>query len=232
MSPDTAPSSRPPHEDATAELHGPRSVHWRALLSTVACVAYPFLVYWVLAQRRPWLGLALTLAASLGLCVSLPGPRTRVIAAIVVLAIAAAAVTFGDPSSLLFLPPLGVNLALAWFFGRTLAPGREALITRFARLERGEPEPEVLAYTRRLTWVWVVFFLLMAATSAALALSGAHAAWVGFTAVGNYLCVVALFALEFAYRRWRFPRDEHRTDPISPWQQVALFRAALRERAR
>ncbi len=71
-----------------------------------------------------------------------------------------------------------------------------------------------------------LFFLLMAAVSTALAVSGAHAAWVWFTAVGNYLCVAALFAVEYAYRRRRFPRDDH----VSPRQQMALLRAALRER--
>jgi uncharacterized membrane protein len=232
MSPDIAPSSRSPDEGAIAVPRGARNVRWRAVLSVVACVAYPFLVYWVLAQRRPWLGLALTLAALLGLCASLPQLRMRVMAALLVLALAAAAVAFADPSSLLFLPPLSVNLGLAWFFGRTLAPGREALITRFARLERSEPQPDKLTYARRLTWVWTMFFLLMAAISAVLAASGAHAAWMWFTAVGNYLCVAALFALEYAYRRRRFPRDDHRSGQISPRQQMDLLRAALRERAR
>jgi hypothetical protein len=130
--------------------------------------------------------------------------------------------------AMLFLPPVCVNLGLAWFFGRTLAPGREALITRFARLERREPEPRILIYTRRLTWVWVVFFLFMAAVSVALAASGAREAWVWFTAVGNYLCVAALFAIEYGYRRWRFPRNDH----VSPRQQLLMMRAALRNQRR
>jgi len=129
---------------------------------------------------------------------------------------------------LLFLPPVGVNLGLAWFFGRTLAPGREALITRFARLEHGQPDPRLLAYTHRLTWVWTVFFLVMAMVSVALAASGVREAWVWFTAVGNYLCVAALFAIEHAYRRWRFPHN----DSVSPWQQILMMRAALWNRRR
>ena len=191
-------------------------------------MAYPFLVYWVLTQRHPWLGLSLTLAALLGLCTCLPRGWMRVVAVPAVLALAAAVAAFAEPSSLLFLPPLAVNLGLAWFFGRTLVPGREALITRFARLEKSELEPAVVNYTRRLTWVWVGFFLLMATVSASLAAFGAHAAWAWFTAVGNYLCVAALFALEFAYRRRRFPRDDH----VSPREQIALLRAAMRQRDR
>jgi uncharacterized membrane protein len=125
---------------------------------------------------------------------------------------------------LFFLPPVCVNLGLAWFFGHTLTPGRVALITRFARLEHRQPDPRKMTYTRRLTWVWVMFFLFMAMISVALAASGAHEAWVWFTAVGNYLCVAALFAIEYGYRRWRFPHE----DRTSLWRHILMMRAALR----
>ena len=81
----------------------------------------------------------------------------------------AVTLAFASPTTLLFLPPVCVNLGLAWFFGRTLAPGREALITRFARLEHPQPDIQRMAYTRRLTGIWAAFFLLMAAVSTALA---------------------------------------------------------------
>ena len=88
--------------------------------------------------------------------------------------------------------------------------------------------PALLAYTRRLTCIWAAFFLAMAATSAALSASGAHEAWVWFTAVGNYLCVVALFAIEYVYRRRRFPHHA----AVSPRQQIQMLRAALRNQRR
>ena len=236
MSPGIARSSSPSGEGATAiepallraHRHARRRVPWGALLTFTAGVAYPILVYWVVARQQPSLGLVLPLVALVGLCLCLPHRRTRVAAILGVLALAAAAIAFASPSSLFFLPPLAVNLGLAGFFGRTLASGREALITRFARLEQDDPEASVVAYTRRLTLVWVVFFLVMAAVSAFLALLGAHWAWVWFTAVGNYLCVAALFAIEYWYRRWRFPR----TDYVSPRQQIMMVRAALRDRGR
>jgi len=189
MSPDIGPSSVPPPAGEPASDSGPQQGSRPGVVTTLsvaAAVAYPFLAFWLPAQRVPGLGL------------------------------------------LLFLPPVGVNLGLAWFFGRTLKSGREALITRFARLERGEPEPRIMTYTRRLTWVWVVFFLIMAAISVALAASGAREAWVWFTAIGNYLCVAALFAIEYGYRRWRLPRKDH----VSPRQQLLMMRAALRDQHR
>jgi len=51
---------------------------------------------------------------------------------------------------------------LAVFFGRTLRAGNEALITRIARV--GEPAlpAHLVRYTRRLTAVWVAYFVLAA----------------------------------------------------------------------
>ncbi|MEJ6022741.1 hypothetical protein [Ramlibacter sp. PS4R-6] len=51
---------------------------------------------------------------------------------------------------------------LAFFFGRTLRPGAMPLIERIARV--GDPHmPEPLRrYTRRLTAVWVAYFVLAA----------------------------------------------------------------------
>jgi uncharacterized membrane protein len=222
MSPDIEPSSTSPRASAPESDRIPM----RTLLSGAACVAYPFLVYWVLGQRQPWFGPMLTLAALLALCACLPGRRARAVAVFSVLALVALSLVLATPSTLLYLPPICVNLGLAWLFGRTLAPGQQPLITRFARLEQAEPGPAVLAYTRRLTCVWVGFFLVMATLSVILATLGLREAWMWFTAVGNYLCVAALFAIEYAWRRRRFPRSEH----VSPARQVALLRAALRDR--
>lgn len=236
MSPGTGPSSISPAEgallpDSGAKRFGGRGGTirgWRAWLAVASGVVYPLLVYWVLAQRHRWLGLLLTLAALLGLCTCLPRRRLQVGAIASTFALAALAVAFASPSWLLFLPPVCVNLGLAWFFGHTLAPGREALVTRFARLEHGQFDPQVVVYTRRLTGVWTLFFLAMAIVSVALAVSGAREAWVWFTAAGNYLCVGALFAIEYGYRRRRFSRDDH----VSPLQHLSMLRSAFSNRRR
>jgi uncharacterized membrane protein len=229
MSPDTGPCSRSTSPGERVPDSGPESLEllpdWRTALAAVAGLAYPFLVYWVLAGQHPWLGLLITLVALLGLCMCLRGAWARCVAIVGTFALAAVTLAFSSPTILLFLPPVCVNLGLAWFFGRTLAPGREALITRFARLEHPQPDIQRMAYTRRLTGIWAAFFLLMAAVSTALAASGAHEAWVWFTAVGNYICVAALFALEYVFRRRTFRSD----DRVSTRQQIRMLRDALRD---
>ncbi|HZY15735.1 MAG TPA: hypothetical protein VFE74_03855, partial [Ramlibacter sp.] len=54
---------------------------------------------------------------------------------------------------------------LAWFFGRTLRAGQEALITRIARVSDPDLPPALRRYTRRLTALWCGWFVLAALAS-------------------------------------------------------------------
>jgi len=147
-----------------------------------------------------------------------------VIAAAVLLA-AGSAAAIARP--LVFLPPVALNLGLAFAFGRTLRHGREPLISTFARLERGTLEPDLAAYTRSLTVGWVGFFVGAAALSAALAFATPFAVWGGFVAVGNPFAVAAFFLGEFAFRKRRFPQYRH----ASPLALARLVAARWRSSA-
>ena len=105
------------------------------------------------------------------------------------------------------LPPVLIDLALCWLFGRTLRRGAEPLITSFARHARGgDLPPELRGYTRRVTLAWTLLFAAMAAVAAWLAVSGPLRAWSLFVYVGSPTLVAALFLGEFAWRRVRFRR--------------------------
>lgn len=125
--------------------------------------------------------------------------------------IGAAAVAWASPPVewLLFVPPIVINLGLAWLFGRTLVRGRVPLIARFAIMEQGTLSAELVTYTRTLTWLWTLLFIAAAAVSLALGLSGHRDAWSLFTNFLNYVLVAALFLGEFVYRRLRFRNYRH-----------------------
>ncbi len=129
---------------------------------------------------------------------------------------------------LLFVFPLAINVALAVAFARTLREGREPLISVFARAERGRLEPDLVRYTRRLTRVWVVFFLVVATAIALLAVAAPPPALVAFIAIGNPLLVVALFVGEYAFRRRRYAHYRH----ASPLALAAIVYAYLRRTTR
>jgi uncharacterized membrane protein len=114
---------------------------------------------------------------------------------------------------LLRVPPVVIYPALAAWFGKTLLPGEEPLISWFASLERGELEPELARYTRRLTAVWCAFFAAMAVLSAALALLADAETWSLYTNGVNYALMALLFVGEYVYRRVRYSHYRHASFP-------------------
>jgi uncharacterized membrane protein len=181
------------------------SVVWRAL-GVALLVAYPATAHF--ARPATAVALLATLAAYLAASLFIRHP-VRWLAPL-----AAASLFFVElPGGqwLLYLPPVAINLALCWLFGRTLVRGRTPLIARFALMEQGTLTEELAVYTRRLTWIWTLLFAGAAAASLLLALSGSRDAWSLFTNLVNYLLVAALFLGEFVYRRLRFPRYRHQS---------------------
>ncbi|MGH8738032.1 MAG: hypothetical protein ACREVC_11800, partial [Burkholderiales bacterium] len=106
---------------------------------------------------------------------------------------------------LVTLPPVLIDLALCWLFGRTLRSGAEPLVTSFARHAHGGVlPPDLPAYTRRVTLAWALLFAAMAGVAAGLAAFGPLRAWSLFVYAGSPALVAALFLGEFAWRRVRF----------------------------
>ena len=123
----------------------------------------------------------------------------------------------------LYAPPVLFNLTLAAVFGVSLRAGAEPFIGRIARLERGEPLDHRLgAYTRRLTVVWTVFFVSMAAVSVVLAAAAPLQIWSYFANGLAYVLIGALFLGEWLYRRVRLNQYRH----APPWELVRIVARA------
>jgi uncharacterized membrane protein len=125
----------------------------------------------------------------------------------------------GSPLPLM-LPPVLIPAAVGWMFARTLLPGHTPLIERLARGFHAplDPPPEIIVYTRSVTWAWVWLLAAMACTNALLIVNGvldllgrappwpaspAFFAW--FSSTGTYLLIGGMFIVEFAVRVWCFP---------------------------
>jgi len=114
------------------------------------------------------------------------------------------------PQILLFAPPVAINAALAAFFGASLRPGREPVISLFARLEQGGSLPPDLArHARTVTWLWTLLLAGMAVTALALAALAPLDVWSLFANVVAYVLIAALFVGEYLYRRVRFRHYRH-----------------------
>ena len=103
----------------------------------------------------------------------------------------------------LALPHAMAYIGLLAFFGASLAPGREAVITRLARKIRGPLPKTVERYTRRVTLAWCGFFVLQLLGSLALLRFAPPAVWSLFVNVLNLPLVIAMFGAEYAYRQYR-----------------------------
>jgi uncharacterized membrane protein len=206
---------------AASNLPAGASLAWRAA-GAALLVAYPLTVHF--ATPRVALALLAALAAFVAASFFVPHAVRWLAPPLAGIALFAAS----PPAHwLLYVPPVLVNLALCWLFGRTLVHARTPLIARFAALEQGVLSAELAAYARVLTWLWTLLFAGAAIASAALALSGERDAWSWFTNFLNYALVAALFLGELAYRRVRFRAYRH----ASPLELVRnVRRAGLYER--
>jgi uncharacterized membrane protein len=108
-----------------------------------------------------------------------------------------------------FLEHIAMFLALAGWFGASLRPGREALVTRFARLVEGPLSPAGLAYTRGVTLAWAVFSATVAGASVLLYFLAPLALWSVFANLLTLPLVGAMFVAEFLVRIRVCPELSH-----------------------
>lgn len=104
-----------------------------------------------------------------------------------------------DIGPLLRWLPVAALVALAVFFGRTLAPGRMPLIERIARVGLPDMPAALRQYTRGLTALWCAWFVL-----GALALAWLQPG-VGLGSVLAWAGTVAFFVGEYLLRPFIFP---------------------------
>jgi len=190
-------------------------VRWRQLVWGVTLVAYALLVHYSnLGRAPPVLGAFLALAPLLLLFVTgLKRLHGRVLA-LPLLAVSVLLWRLWPQIERHFdwiylCQQCALYAALAAAFGRTLLPGQVPLCTHWATLVHGPLPTETLRYTRAVTWVWAVFFTLVAVATVLLYVLVRRSVWSLFV---NFLVmpgVVLLFATEFLWRRRSLPNAQH-----------------------
>ena len=121
-----------------------------------------------------------------------------------------------QPAIILGLPHLVTNLFLLWFFARTLKVGRTSLITAIALRVHGSLTPDIALYTRHVTWLWCLFFILQLLLSVGLYTFTTLPVWSTFINVLNGPLIALMFVCEYTYRVLRY-RD-HRSSIFSGLQ--------------
>ena len=196
-------------------------------------LAYPVLAHAAIASRS--VVLAVAAIAALSAAALLPalmrGRRGAWIAAAIVALACWRLFQAPIPELPLYAPPVLLPAFMGWVFGQTLLAGRTPLIAQLIQYlhESGdtEPEPGVWSYARRLTQIWTALFIAIATLNLVLGaiaepdgllLAGGlnppvtvpQEWWSLFANLIGYCLVAALFVIEYAWRRRRFPNQPYR----------------------
>jgi uncharacterized membrane protein len=116
----------------------------------------------------------------------------------------------------LYIPPIIIPLLLFSVFFRSLQPNETPMTTRIGETIHGSFSPDMRNYSRQVTVLWCVFFILLTLWSAMLPIYASDEIWSLFTSFINYLLVALLFVAEYFYRKWRFRTFNH----LSFWQYM------------
>ena len=192
---------------------------WRALAVALALAGYALLshVLMVVAADRPWAILALLGPLLLGVSTvalqqrHLPSVLACMVAASGLWAYVSAHESLHRIEHLYVLQHVGIHLALGFLVGATLRPGATPLVSAFALRVHRVITPELMRYTRRVTWAWSLYFAAMVALSLVLF---AAAPWWWWSAFANLLTPVAavtLFVGEYLLRYRLHPEFERIT---------------------
>jgi uncharacterized membrane protein len=130
---------------------------------------------------------------------------------------------------LFFIQHLGINLALAALFGRTLSGPGEPLATRLARIvHNGVLSERQLRYTRQVTRAWTLFFLANAAVSALLYALAPVALWSFYANILTGPLVGLMFVAEHLLRMRVLPPEERPSiaEVVRVWRLNASARGS------
>ncbi len=186
------------------------------IITASLILAYPLVLHvFVVKNAAGWLGIALALLPVVGfiLWCAKQSRHPLIVAAVVALiafiAWAAWTAEWIDFSAAYYLPHVLFNLALMVLFGHTLLPGREPLITLFARRVHGTVPPEIVTYTVQVTWLWTLFFAATALLSFLLYQFAPLPVWSVFANVLSIPLVILVFVGEYIFRLYHIRNFPH-----------------------
>lgn len=161
-------------------------------------LVYPVVVYLSLGHLEPrWLALLL-----LGLAgVRLGFSRTSATWGMAAIALALALFAWFSNGLLpIKLYPVAVNAFMLMAFATTLVYPPSA-VERLARLREPDLPDSAIAYTRKVTYVWCVFFLLNGSMALILTIWGSDAQWTLYNGALSYVIMGAIALIEWLVRQ-------------------------------
>jgi len=181
-----------------------------AVLQIILAIIYPLVVYLGLSVMEPR-QVAFGMGGLLVLRLLVVSPSRLVaytqtfwLPVIAVASMVALTAASNHPFGLL-LTPVAINMGLLGVFASSFFQ-KETTVERLAKIQVPDLPESELAYCRRVTIVWCVFFVLNGSTALALSLFSDIAVWTFYTGIVSYVLMGTLFTVEYIYRQWRYRR--------------------------
>ncbi|WP_312626915.1 hypothetical protein [Scandinavium sp.] len=185
-------------------MSGFRSLPLMRLATGTIVLAWPLLVGFGLAHNGlHWLlpVMAVLLLLRLFQVRKQAGPMRRVLQSVALAGIAlCVASSMLKAHQLLLFYPVVVNLVMLAVFGGSLWSAMP-LVERLARLREPNLPPEGVRYTRQVTRIWCLFFIVNGSVALFTALHGDMRLWTAWNGVIAYLLMGILMAGEWLVRR-------------------------------
>ena len=182
-----------------------------SLFVSALWIAYPLLVLVGLQYFEPWIFGALLLGLIIlrqrhhaaTLLRGLSGVQWVALGAMVLVALS---VIGTNSETLLRLYPGAANAAMLVVFGYSLVRP-PSLVERFARLKQENLSPAAIAYTRRVTQAWCLYFLGNGILAVWTAVMASRAVWALYNGLIAYVLMGALFGGEWLLRKHLLQED-------------------------
>ena len=181
------------------------------ILGWLVVLAWPLLVWFSLTSGQRWLLpilaclFLLRLLALWGQAGSLQQASKWIALAGVLLSVASLLL---NNLALLMWYPVVVNAVMLMLFAGSLWTS-QPLIERLARLREAHLPPKAIIYTRKVTCVWSLFFVLNGSIAAATCLAENFQWWLWWNGLISYLLIGTLMACEWLLRQ--HVRKKHET---------------------
>jgi uncharacterized membrane protein len=163
-------------------------------------MGYPLLVYLAIDNGVSWL--FSILFGVLFIRRAMAGGKQALMFALLAALLLGGAILFQEISAKMI--PVLVHISMFTVFYGSLHSDT-SIIERFARLDFPEMPPEIVAYTRKVTYVWSVFFAVNILLCSALALWADDSLWTLYNGGIIYLLLGLMMISEYLWRRIRYP---------------------------
>lgn len=162
-------------------------------------LCYPFMIYWGLQFYEAKLLLPVLLILLGMRWVAISGRSERYVIVATLVGVASVVLFYDEQLGLKFYPVM-MSLGFLVLFGSSLFSS-VSFVERLARIRDPNLSEKVIAYTRKVTWVWSGFFLLNGTIAAMTALWATDKVWMLYNGMIAYLLMGILAAAEWLVRQ-------------------------------